>query len=429
MRILSPRFLAFVVCALSCGNLAAQDRTDGPAAADSQATKSPSLWERSRLTGDWDGARSRMEDSGVKLDLEATLYYQGLVSGSGPKSFEFGGRMDGFIRLDTGKLGLWQGGGLVTHLEYRAGDLPASLGGSFFPTNAGMAFPSDAPHTLVATSLYVTQRIGDRGSLLAGKVNALDLPENDLFFGGWGIRRFMNTVFVAPPTGLVPTVFMGAIGSYRWDSASLSLWVYDPEDRTNDYAPSDLFKNGVTFSLTPSWNATLAGRPTTFSLTGIYTTKSGVDFSSVSDNYRAGLTPSTKQGSYSVGFQVSHLLHVDPANPRRGWGVHAKGAVSDGNPNYVYRSIIAGIGGTGLFRGRESDSFGLGYFYYNLSNDLQATLSPTREKFRDEQGAEIYYSYALTPWCFITGDLQYIVPPRTSLENAFIAALRLNIRF
>ncbi len=123
------------------------------------------------------------------------------------------------------------------------------------------------------------------------------------------------------------------------------------------------------------------------------------------------------------------MLHVDPTNPRRGWGVHVKGAVSDGNPNYVRRSIIAGIGGTGLFPGRELDSFGAGYFYYNLSDDLQAALSPGNDRFRDEQGAEVYYSYAVAPWCFVTADVQYIQPPRQSLDNALIAALRLNVRF
>jgi len=196
----------------------------------------------------------------------------------------------------------------------------------------------------------------------------------------------MNAVFAAPPSGLVPPVFYGAIGSYRKDAASVSLWVYDPIDRTDEYWPDDLFDEGVTFYFTPSYSTKLAGRPTTISLTGIYTTKSGVDFSMLSENYQDALEPSTKEGSYSVGFQFSHLLHVDPANSRKGWGVHLKGAVSDGNPNYVQNSIIAGLGGTGLFKGRELDSFGLGYFYYDLSDDLQDELTPVGDRLGDEQG-------------------------------------------
>lgn len=400
-----------------------------PQPEDSSVTVDQSLWKRPRLTGDWGGARSKMEASGVKLDLELTMFYQGLESGTGPHDYEFGSRLDGFVKLDTGKLGLWKGGGLVSHLEYRGGDLAGALGGTFFPTNSGMEFPADSPEELVATSLFLSQRFGERTSLLLGKINALDLLENDLFFGGWGNHRFMNAVFAAPPSGLVPPVFFGAIGSVRLDALSLSLWVYDPIDRTAEYWPDDLFDDGVTFYFTPSYSTKLAARPTTIALTGIYTTKSGVDFSELSESYQQGLEPSTKEGSYSVGFQISHLLHVDPANPRKGWGAHLKGAVSDGNPNYVQSSIIAGLGGTGLFKGRELDSFGVGYFYYNLSDELEKAISTEEEAYRDEQGAEVYYSFAVTPWFFVTGDLEYIAPPRTSLENAFIAALRANIRF
>ena len=71
----------------------------------------------------------------------------------------------------------------------------------------------------------------------------------------------------------------------------------------------------------------------------------------------------------------------------------------------------------------------MGYFYYNLSDELKKASAPVRGQAGDEQGAEVYYSFAVTPWFFVTGDLEYIAPPRKSLENAFIAALRANIRF
>jgi len=237
----------------------------------------------------------------------------------------------------------------------------------------------------------------------------------------WCLRR--------PPSGLVPPVMFGAIGSLRLDPVTLSLWIYDPEDRTQDYWPNGLFSEGVTFYPSITYNTQTAGRPTTFSLNGIYTTKSGVNFSSISDAYRADIEPSTKQGSYSIGFQFSHLFHQLDSNPRQGWGVFVKGAISDGNPNYVQNSIIAGIGGYGLFPERELDSFGVGYFYYDLSDELESTLEVLRDRIGDEQGIEVYYSYAVTPWFFLTGDVQYIDPPRESVEDSLILGLRANIRF
>jgi porin len=412
-------------------------KSEGAAATTiTSSAPQPGLLERDRLTGDWGGARSRLKASGVTFDLDFTQFYQGLVSGYGPNKFEYGGRLDGFVKLDTGALGLWKGGGLHSHIEYRFGDLPGSLGGTFFPTTSGMQFSSDCLDTLVASSLYLSQRFGDRTSLLIGKINVLDLLENDLFFGGWGNHRFMNTIFVAPPSGLVPPVFYGAIVNVRMDPVTLSLWVYDPVDRPQDDWPDDLFDDGVTLYFTPTYTTQIDSRTTTFSLVGIYTTKSGIEFGSLADEwqpggFKAGLEPSTKEGSYSIGFQFSHLLHQNPGNPRQGWGVFLKGAISDGNPNYVQNSIIAGIGGTGLFRGRELDSFGAGYFYYNLSDDLQdaLNLNQKNEDFGDEQGFEVYYSYAVTPWLYIAGDLQVIDPPRESRDNAVIAGLRTMIKF
>ena len=46
-----------------------------------------------------------MEALGVKLDLELTMFYQGLESGTGSQDYEFGSRLDGFVKLDTGKMG------------------------------------------------------------------------------------------------------------------------------------------------------------------------------------------------------------------------------------------------------------------------------------------------------------------------------------
>jgi porin len=391
----------------------------------------PGLAERSRLTGDWGGTRTQWEAAGITLDLEFTQYLQGLAAGTGPETFGYGGRFDGYVELDTEKLDWWDGGRLNAHLEYNFGSLPGTLGTTFFPTNAGMGFPGGGPGVLTATSLYLSQQLGSQGSLLIGKINALDLLENDLFFGGLGIRRFQNTVFVAPPSGLVPPVFFGAIANLRLDPITLSLWVYDPEDRTQEYWPSGLFSTGVTVSFTTSYATEIAERPTTFSITGIYSTKAGTDFSSISESFRQDLAPLTATGAYSIGFQASHLLYQLPDNPRQGWGLFAKGAIADGNPNYVQSSIIVGVGGVGLFPGRELDSFGVGYYYYNLSDALQDSLNELGQpvSFGDEQGFEAYYSYAVTPWFFFTGDVQYISPPRSTVADALVLGLRANIRF
>jgi porin len=86
-------------------------------------------------------------------------------------------------------------------MEYRYGESDAFRGGAFLPVNTAEVLPLGASKEFVVTSIYLTQRFGELGSLLLGKIAVVDLLAADPFFGGWGILRFMNVAFVAPPTG------------------------------------------------------------------------------------------------------------------------------------------------------------------------------------------------------------------------------------
>jgi hypothetical protein len=71
----------------------------------------------SKLGGDWGGFRRDLAANGVGFDLSATQFYQGLVSGSGNRGFDYTGILDLFLNIDTKKAGLWEGGAISTHLN------------------------------------------------------------------------------------------------------------------------------------------------------------------------------------------------------------------------------------------------------------------------------------------------------------------------
>jgi porin len=396
-------------------------------AQDSQDASSENVWERSQLTGDWGGARSQLADSGVTFDLYFTQFLQGAVVTSGSREFNYGGRFDALINFDTEKLGLWDGGSFNTHLELRYGGIPQfpTEQGALWPVNTGTAVPLGDSGNLVASSLYLSQQLGDV-SLLIGKINVIDLLANDLFFGGWGAQRFSNVSFVAPPSGVLPPTIFGAITNVNLDPVTLTFMVFDPNDQTNNYWPNDLFGDGVNLSAGATYATTISDRPTTFNLTGTYSTKTGADLNDflLPPDIEGG----TRQGSYAIAFQFTHLLQQLPDNPREGWGVYFKGTIADGNPNIIQGSAIGGIGGKGLFANRPDDRFGLGFFYWNFSNELENTLEPLAD-FGDEYGLEAYYSYAVTPWFHLTGDVQYINPVNEAFSNALFLGLRAGIRF
>jgi len=394
-------------------------------AAFGQSSGDPGLGTRPALTGNWWGARSSLADSGLSFDLRYSSFYQGLAEGTGDKGYKYGGKMDALINLDSSKLGLWEGGEFRSHLEYSHGDAPANLGGAIFSVNTALYWPVDTPNELVATSLNYTQRLGDRSSIAFGKFNPVDVYASHPFYGGWGIDRFMNIVLAAPPSGLIPVVFMGALATIDVEPVTWSIIIADPNDRTNDYFPGDLFSDGVLIAANATRVTSIAGRGSTFGITGLYSTAEGADYSSVG----GAVGTSTKSGAYNVNIQFTHNFQESQDQSNTAWGFYLKAGIADGNPNYVQRSLIVGIGGNALFFGRPQDSFGVGAYYYDLSDTLQDELNPILTNFHDEAAIEAYYSWEVMPWLQLGADIQYINPARGNYDHALVPSLRAQIRF
>jgi len=367
-----------------------------------------------------------MSENGVDVEVRYTSFYQGLASGTGKKVYEYGGKVDALMYFDSEEMGLWENGGFHSHLEYSHGDLKTNLGGAIFATNTALYWPVDTPEELVATSLYYTHKFGDRRSIAVGKFNPVDLYAPDPIYGGWGIDRFMNLVLAAPPSGVIPVVFMGAVASIETESVTWTILVCDPNDRTNDYSPSGLFEDGVNMAVNVTRETKLAGRRTTYGITGLYSTAEGADYSSLGGGV---VGTSTKSGAFNVNIQFKHHLQESSEDPEVGWGFFVKAGIADGNPNYVQRSIIFGIGGRALFFGRPQDSFGIGAYLYDLSDVLQDTKIFRNTDFHDEGAIEAYYSWAVTQWFHVAVNIQYINPATGSFKNALVPSLRTQIRF
>lgn len=418
----SPSILRSLLCVLPL--LSSVSWAGSPAVPANQQT-TDSLWNRDTLTGNWFGARDSLDRHGIVVDLSWTEFYQGMFAGDGNEDFEFGGRADALFHIDTGKLGLWDGGGFHAHVESRFGDAPASRGGALWPVNTGLALPIGEYESVVASSLYFTQKLGDF-SMMLGKINAVDLIANDPFYGGWGNTRFMNVAFVAPPSGLLPPVIMGGVFSYRMKPFNFTFMAYDPDDQTSEYGVDQLFSDGVVLAVSGTWVGELAGRATSITLGGKYDTGEGSDLSEVL--LPPDLKSGNKDGAFSVSLDFSHLIYEAPGQEGKGLGVYLKPAIADGNPNVIQSSVVAGFAGHGIVPGRPLDVFGIGCFYYDFSDDLQDATSPL-VRFDDEQGIEVFYNLAVTPWFRVSADLQWINPATGANDDALVGALRTQIIF
>ena len=400
------------------------------ALAAQEETPPPGWLERDTLTEDWGGYRTWLKGHGITLKPRLTQYYQGMTSGDGDHDFEYGGKADLLLNTDLGKLGFWHGFSMTVHGEYNFGDSVNGRGGAIAPVNTGLYFPGiEGADRFDLSSVYLGQSFGDPVSLVIGKINIVDIAASRPFAGGAGVDSFWNIVFTAPPSGTVPPYLFGALLSWRTEPATFGFWVYDPNDVSNKTGFEHPFDDGITFRGSVEFPVTIAGRRGHQGFVALYSTKDGTDLASLDDL----LLPQwpdkvgTKNDRYYFAYTFDHYLYQSKANPKEGFGLFGQFGISDGNPNRLYWSGHVGVGGAGLIPGRSRDNWGVGYYYAAPSSDLKDSLEPIL-KIRDEQGWEIFYNFAVTPWLILGADLQII---ETSLadEMAVFAGLRTVIRF
>ncbi len=80
---------------------------------------------------------------------------------------------------------------------------------------------------------------------------------------------------------------------------------------------------------------------------------------------------------------------------------------------------------TGPIRGRENDTFGIGYYHLGISNlPLLKSLG-----FGAENGAELFYNIAVTPWFHVTPDLEVVDPANSHNATNILVGVRARISF
>jgi porin len=389
---------------------------------------SDSIWTRPTLSGDWFGLRPQLKEYGITLGIELTQFGSGMVSGQGSDRWASGGKLDLYLTLNGAQAGLWDGLFILVRGEQNYGQDLNGFGGTLVPYNTSLFIPGAGEGDL---GLEITQKFSDNVALKFGKLNMVDAIKATPIKGGGGIDTFMNTALAAPITGLMPPEIFGAFLSVSTKPVTYSLGVYDPVSATQRTGYEGLFSEGVSFRV----SATLAARP--LGLQGFYGLKAmcstieGLDLRSVPDLIlppEAGAVATTISDPYYIGASVQQYLYQDANDPKRGWGVFAEVGFSDANPTPQRWSGYVGFGGTGPLAARPADRWGIAVFRNSLSGFLVQGLRPFLG-VRDEQGLEVFYNVALTPWLHISPDIQVVEPFQEHYPGVVVATLRTNFRF
>jgi porin len=421
-----------------------------PAFAD-DTTYSGDFLKRSTLTGDWGGIRNDLAQKGVTFDINVTQTEQGVVGGGKSSSWEYGGRGDLILKMDTGKMGLWPGGFLTAELEGNWGHGVNLFTGSLMTVNTNQIFPVPAQEGVALPALNFAQFLSEYFGVFVGKLNTLTGGDlNEFAHGNYakGETQFMNMALNINPTLLfaVPYSTLGAgmiiLPTKDPKAAVISLSVLSSEGKATTSGFDNLNGNKLTFA------GEARMRTDFFGLTGhqlVGYTYSNKEFKSIDQRLGSDILTGSlqvKKGSWAFYYNFDQYLYEPTKGSGKGIGIFGRFGAADGNPNLVNYFFSLGLGGKGIMASRPNDQFGIGWYYIDVKSPSLSLASVTREALRDEQGFEAYYSFAVTPWALLTPDIQIVQPAqkniidstgsglsRQSINTATVLGLRLQLLF
>lgn len=423
-------------------------------------TYSGDLGSRVRLTGDWGGVRNDLAKRGVILDVDLLQTVQGVWTGGGDTGHEYWGSADYTLKVDFGKLGLWPGGFLKIKGESSFGNSVNRKAGAIVPVNGDALFPvPDDPDTTL-TSVVFTQFLAPWVGVFLGKIETLDGDANE--FADDHRTKFLNPAFDFNFITLrtIPYAGLGAgLILIPTDSVLFTALAIDTEGKAETSGFDTVFDDGT------SLYGELTVKVAPFGLSGhqrlgfMWGEK---DFVSLEQDPRNLLLrllierfPALgvaipvedirrEQGSWAVTYNFDQYLWAEKTSDgkevRRGIGLFFRFGVSDGEANPIKYVFSAGIGGKGAIPGRPLDTFGVGWYRIEFSDNLFPVLRGQFALGLDhEQGVELYYNVALTPWLFATASLQIVDqglqkslepgPTFTDMDTAVVGGFRLYTRF
>lgn len=410
--------------AAGCANACAPG---GASAASGGSGCCGGLCARPTLTGGFGGLQPCLAQKGIMYDAQLTQFGQRVTTGGANQDSAWGGKFDQFLILDSGKMGLWQGGQMILHAETRMGDDVILDAAGLAPVNANMLYPTLENETAI-TGLIFQQALSEEWAVTFGKFNALDLLNMMYPQTGRGIDGFMNGSLFLPLTfaRTLPLSFVGA-GLLKLHEGQIqgSLMVYDSQNVPTTSGLEDLFDNGANVLGMWRFFTDFGGLPGSHAVMGSWAAGdyTSLDRTGWSFNPITGLVVPQQTTSWSLSYIAEQKLWVDRQNPGRNIGLLSQWGYADEETSPYEFIMNVSLQAQGIVPGRAMDTMGIGYFYSGLSGDFKNLIDPL-VPIGDLKGMEVYYNAAVTPWFRLTGDLQVVRPGVEANDTAIVIGLR-----
>lgn len=398
------------------------------------------LATRSHLLGDWDGERNELAQQGITFDIDVTQIFQ--MNARGGKStnngFGYSGSADYTLKLDTARMGLWPAGELALKGETQFGRSINSKVGSLMSVNSDALFPEVDEHTTTLSDVVFTQFFSEHFGIVFGKIDFRGGDSN--VFAHSETTQFMNLSLLANPVVLpfAPYSSLTAAVIIRpTDWLITSFTVLDSFGTASESGFDTAFHSPEGTTFINEWALTI--KP--FGLEG--TQRFGIaysnrEFTLLNQDVRiggpvellqqlqsGGIDVKTRADDWVLYYNFDQYLYTEEEDPTQGVGLFGRVGWSNGEANPFENFYSIGVGGKGIFPERDNDTFGVGYYYLSMSDDLAAFFG-----LDTEQGIELFYNIEVTPWFHVTPDVQYIIDPGGgAYEDALAIGIRTQLSF
>lgn len=433
---------------------AAPQKTEAPTAQKTEVTTvetkaEPSDWlHQKKMTGDWGGVRTDLANKGITFDLDITQVLQGNAHGgaSTKNGLRYSGSADMTLTLDTGKMGLWPGGQFIIVGEPRWENGINKKVGSLIPVNMDALKPGSDDRCEMALSEFFYQQVLFDGKLilLGGKLDGARAFDNNVFANDER-TQFMNVAFrnSAMIGSFIPytTLGVGAIVNPT-DWWSIRTAVTDSDGSATRTGFDTAFHGETNTSVIHEWDFTI--KP--FDKEGHQ--RIGFIWTCKDYNHLEPITPFRQSGplltkmlglktmskiapflpydksddNIMLFYNFDQFLFTKADDPKQGIGLFGRFAWARDDVNPLTELYSIGIGGKGMIPERSKDTYGIGYYYADLSDYLPSPMMR-------EQGIEVYYNIEITPWLHISPDFQIVMDPggTSNVGTSLVYGLRIQM--
>ncbi|WP_028745902.1 carbohydrate porin [Rhizobium mesoamericanum] len=403
------------------------------------------IFERTQLTGDWGGLRTKLAQEGLFFDLYTTSAYQDITSGGLEEGSAFVQNAQFDLNIDTGRANLWDGGLIHVSLQSRYGDKAEDTltAGASVPHYTGLVLPGPfLDSDTLPSEYFIAQALSKKTAVVIGKISDIFIPDETLFGDSYKyyFANFNFNKSPMTPNFYNPTAW-AALGIYTptpW--LALAGGVLDPNSQSDNFADNAFDKVNLYLMATASYD--IGGLPGQFSPAFNWSNKPKLDLAApftglgraqiphavatlLGGATADGLPANRQDTSWFAIANFSQYLYVKDdtlsAKDRlkngevvNGVGVFGRFGFAPQDTNPISRYASVGLFAHGLLDSRPYDSFGAGYYYNAISPDLKdsvQTLTGGEARMKDEKGTEVFYDFALSPAMRLIASYQHIWNP------------------